>query len=382
MLYQLSYGINNAFFKAERKDNFASHFCKSIIKSVSFCWNVIFHLSKSMSKNYFLLYIFCLSVFFSCNSQQKKSKPRIGLLMETLKEERWQHDRDFFVAKAEAIGCEVLVQACNGNDELQLAQAENMITQGVDVLVVVPHNGKIASTIVDNAHKHGVRVIAYDRMIRDCDLDLYVSFDNERIGEMQAEYLVKKAPRGNYILIGGSPTDNNALLYHEGQMKILQPYIDSGFIKIIANQWAADWQPMEAMKHVENALTKEKNINAIVASNDGTASGAIQALHEQQLDGKVLVSGQDAELSACKRVIAGKQSMTVYKPLQLMAEAAAVAALQVIRNELVSGAVKIVSNGKKDIPSILIDPIVVDKTNMMETVIKDGYHSEKEIYNK
>lgn len=302
--------------------------------------------------------------------------------METLKEERWQHDRDFFVAKAESLGCEVLVQACNGNDEVQIAQAENMITQGVDVLVVVPHNGKIASTIVDNAHKHGVRVIAYDRMIRDCDLDLYVSFDNERIGEMQAEYLVKKAPRGNYILIGGSPTDNNALLYHEGQMKILQPYIDSGFIKIIANQWAADWQPMEAMKHVENALTKEKNITAIVASNDGTASGAIQALHEQQLEGKVLVSGQDAELSACQRVIAGTQSMTVYKQLQLMAEAAAVAALQVLRNEVVSGAVKIVSNGKKDIPSILIDPIVVDKTNMMETVVKDGYHSEKEIYNK
>ncbi len=302
--------------------------------------------------------------------------------METLKEERWQHDRDYFVAKAEALGCEVLVQACNGNDEVQIAQAENMITQGVDVLVVVPHNGKIASTIVDNAHKHGVRVIAYDRMIRDCNLDLYVSFDNERIGEMQAEYLVNKAPRGNYILIGGSPTDNNALLYHQGQMKILQPYIDSGFIKIIADQWAADWQPMEAMKHVENALIKEKNITAVVASNDGTASGAIQALHEQKLDGKVLVSGQDAELSACQRVISGTQSMTVYKPLKLMAEAAAIAALQVIRSEVVNGAVKIVSNGKKDIPSILIDPIVVDQTNMMETVVKDGFHSEKEIYNK
>ncbi len=335
-----------------------------------------------MKKIPFLLFVLSFSLLFSCNSQQKKTKPRIGLLMETLKEERWQHDRDFFVRKAEMLGCEVLVQACNGNDEVQIAQAENMITQGVDILVVVPHNGKIASTIVDNAHKHGVRVIAYDRMIRDCNLDLYVSFDNERIGEMQAEYLVKKAPRGNYILIGGSPTDNNALLYHKGQMKILQPYIDSGFIKIIADQWAADWQPMEAMKHVENALTKEKNITAIVASNDGTASGAIQALQEQKLDGKVLVSGQDAELSACQRVIEGTQSMTVYKPLQLMAEAAAIAALQIIRNEVVSSALKIVSNGKKDIPSILIDPIVVDKTNMMETVVKDGYHSEKEIYIK
>ncbi len=335
-----------------------------------------------MKKNNLVHFLLCLAFLFSCNTQQKKLKPRIGFLLETLKEERWQHDRDFFVAKAQSLGCEVLVQACNGNDELQIAQAENMIASGVDVLMVVPHNGKIASTIVINAHKHGIRVIAYDRIIRDCDLDLYVSFDNERIGEMQATYLVNKAPRGNYIVIGGSPSDNNALLYHKGQMKILQPYIDSGFIKIIADQWATDWQPMEAMKHVENALLKEKNIAAVVASNDGTASGAIQALQEQKMIGKVLVSGQDAELSACKRVVAGTQSMTVYKPLKLMAEAAAVAALQVINNEVVSAAVKIVSNGKKDIPSILIDPIVVDKTNMMETVVKDGYHSEKKIYSK
>ncbi len=335
-----------------------------------------------MSKKHFYFFLSSLIILCSCNSTEKKSKPVIGFLLETLKEERWQHDRDYFVSKAQALGCEVLVQACNGNDELQIAQAENMIARGADVLVVVPHNGKIASTIVDNAHKHGIRVIAYDRMIRDCDLDLYVSFDNERIGEMQAEYLVSKAPHGNYILIGGSPTDNNALLYHKGQMKILQPYIDSGLIKIIADQWAADWQPMEAMKHVENALTKEKNITAIVASNDGTASGAIQALQEQKLDGKVLVSGQDAELSACIRVITGTQSMTVYKPLKLMAEAAAVAALQIIRNEVVSEAYKIVPNGKKDIPSILIDPVTVDKTKMMETVVKDGYHTEKEIYNK
>ena len=207
-----------------------------------------------------------LLFLFSCSDKSvQNKKPRIGLLMETLKEERWQHDRDFFVAKAEALGAEVEVAACNNDDNLQIAQAENMLLKGVDVLIVVPHNGEICATIVAKAHQRGVRVIAYDRLIKNSDLDLYISFDNERVGEMQAEYLVKRAPVGNYILIGGAKTDNNALLFRKGQMNVLQPYIDSGKVKIVTDQWATDWQASEAMKHVENALTKTTDITAVVA---------------------------------------------------------------------------------------------------------------------
>ncbi len=333
---------------------------------------------KSLNRIYLLL--IALVFISACGQVAKQKKFRIGFLMETLKEERWQHDRDFFVAKAESLGAEVLVQACNGNDEVQIAQAENMITQGVDLLVVISHNGQIAATIVKNAHKHGVRVIGYDRIIKDCDLDLYISFDNEKVGELQAKYLTEKAPEGNYVLIGGAPTDNNALLFRKGQMNILDPFIKAGKINIIADQWATDWQPIEAMKHMENVLIKNKDITAVVASNDGTAGGAIQALHEQKLDGVVLVSGQDADLAGCQRIVAGTQSMTIYKPIKPLAETAAEAAMQILNNEVVVKATRIVNNGLLDIPSILLTPITVDKSNMLTTVIADGYQKKNEVY--
>lgn len=237
-----------------------------------------------------------------CAKNGGGNKIRIGLSLDTLKEERWQHDRDLFVAHAKELGADVLVQAANSDDALQNSQAENLLTEGVNVLVVVPHNGKSAATIVEAAHKAGVPVIAYDRLIRDCDLDLYVTFDPEKVGEEQADYAVKHRPKGNYVLIGGAPTDNNAVLVRQGQMKILQPSIDKGDIKIVGDQWATDWQPVEALKIMENALTKNNNkVDAVVVSNDGTAGGVVQALNEQGLAGKVLVTGQDADLAGCQR---------------------------------------------------------------------------------
>ena len=131
------------------------------------------------------------------------------------------------------------------------------------------------------------------------------------------------------MLIGGAPTDNNALLFRKGQMNVIQPLVDKGAIKIISDQWAKDWQAVEALKIMENALTRSNNqVDAVVASNDGVAGGAIQALAEQKLAGKVLVSGQDAELVACQRIVAGTQSMTVYKPIKLLAHKAAEVAMQ------------------------------------------------------
>src|SRR5499427_2122741 len=165
-------------------------------------------------------------------------KIRIGFSMDTLKEERWHRDRDLLVQRAQELGAEVLVQAANGNDALQNSQAENMLTQGVDVLLVAPHNGKTAAVIVEAAHRAGVPVIAYDRLINDADVDLYVSFDNERVGQMQAEYLVARRPKGSYVMIGGAPTDNNAHLYHRGQMKVLEPYVARGDVSIVSDQWA------------------------------------------------------------------------------------------------------------------------------------------------
>jgi D-xylose transport system substrate-binding protein len=305
----------------------------------------------------------------------------IGFSMDTLKEERWQRDRDEVVAAAQKMGAKVLVQAANGNDALQNSQAENLLTQGVDVLLVAPHNGKTAATIVEAAHKAGVPVLAYDRIINDSDLDLYISFDNVRVGELQGDYAVRHVPKGSYVLIGGAPTDHNAVLVREGQTKLLKPAIDHGDIKVVADQWARDWQPIEALKIMENALTRANNqVDAVVVSNDGTAGGAIQALAEQKLAGKVLVTGQDADLAACQRIVAGTQTMTVYKPIPLLAGKAAEVAVLMARKQPIPDPTKPVKNGKKDVPSILLEPIPVDKGNLLSTVVKDGYHKLEEVY--
>jgi D-xylose transport system substrate-binding protein len=304
----------------------------------------------------------------------------IGFSMDTLKEERWQRDKEFIEAKAKEMGVKVIVQVANGDDKLQMEQAENLLTQGVDVLLVAPHNGEVAASIVEAAKRQNVPVISYDRLIRNSDVSLYVSHQVVKIGEMQAKYCLDHAPKGNYVIVGGSPTDNNAVLLHQGQMNILKPAIDRGDIKIVADQYAKEWKATEALNITENALTQTKNdIAAVVCSNDGTAGGAIQALEEQKLIGKVIVSGQDAELAACQRIVEGKQSMTVFKPIKPLADVAVESAIKLARGEQIQTADK-VNNGMKDVPAILLEPVAVDKSNMADTVIKEGFQKLEAVY--
>ena len=155
---------------------------------------------------------------------------KIGMAIDDLRLERWQKDRDIFVKQAESLGAKVFVQSANGNEETQMSQIENMINRGVDVLVIIPYNGQVLSNVVAEAKREGIKVLAYDRMINNADIDFYISFDNEKVGELQAESIVKQVPKGNYFLMGGSPVDNNARLFRAGQMKVLKPYIDNGSI--------------------------------------------------------------------------------------------------------------------------------------------------------
>jgi len=305
---------------------------------------------------------------------------RIGFSMDTLKEERWQRDKRLVEQRAKEVGAALDVQVANGDDAVQTKQADNMLTKGVDVLIVAPHNGEIAASIVEAAHRKGVPVIAYDRLIRDSDVDLYLSHQVEKIGEMQAEYAQKHVPKGNYVLIGGSPTDYNALLLRKGQMNVLKPAIDRHDIKVISEQFAREWKAEEALRITEDALTRTGNkIQAIVASNDGTAGGAISALEAAGLAGKVLVTGQDAQKDAVQRIVKGTQTMTIYKPIQPLAFGAVDAAIRLAKKQPVETKDKI-NNGKKDVPAILIEAIAVDKSNVDATVIKDGYFTHAEIY--
>lgn len=317
----------------------------------------------------------------SASGQAKSDdKIKIGFSLDTLQEERWQKDRDLFKAAAEKLGATVDVQAANSDDAKQIAQAESLISQGVDVLVVVPHNAEATAAIVEKAHEAGIKVLAYDRLIKNSDVDLYVSFDNEKVGEMQAEAIVAKAPKGKYVYIGGSEADNNAHLFKQGAMNVLQKYIDSGDIQIVYDQWTKDWSPAAALANMENALTANNNqIDAVIAANDGTAGGVIQALTAQGLAGKIPVSGQDAELAAAQRIVEGTQTMTVYKPIKSLAEKAAELAIQLAKGEKIKTD-KTVNNGKIDVPSVLLEPIAVTKDNIDETIIADGFHSKEDVY--
>jgi D-xylose transport system substrate-binding protein len=305
---------------------------------------------------------------------------RIGFSMDTLKEERWQRDKALVEQRAKELGAVLDVQVANGDDAVQTKQCDNMLIKGVDVLIVAPHNGEIAASIVEAAHRRGVPVIAYDRMIRNADVDLHVAHEQEKIGEMQAQYALQRVPKGNYVLIGGAPTDYNALILRDGQMRVLQPAIDRGDVKIISKQFAKDWRADDALRITEDALTRTgKKIDAIVASNDGTAGGAISALEASQLDGKVLVTGLDAQKDALQRVVAGKQTMTIYTPIEPLAFGAVEAAVKLARKQPVDAPEKI-HNGKRDVPSILYGSVAVDKGNIDSTVIKDGYHKREDIY--
>jgi D-xylose ABC transporter, D-xylose-binding protein len=305
---------------------------------------------------------------------------KIGMSIDDLRLERWQKDSSIFVKKAEALGAKVYVQSANGDDSAQISQIENMINKNIDVLVIIPHNGEVLSNVIAEAKKEGIKVLAYDRLINNADLDFYVSFDNEKVGELQAQSVIEKKPEGNYFLMGGSPVDNNAKLFRKGQMKVLQPLIDSGKIKVVGDQWVDSWLPEKALQIMENALTANKNnIDAVVASNDATAGGAIQALSAQGLSGKVAISGQDADLAAIKRIVEGTQTMTVYKPIALLADKAAEISVALAKDEKPQSNAEL-NNGLKNVPSYLLEPIVVDKNNIETTIIKDGFHSKDSIY--
>jgi D-xylose transport system substrate-binding protein len=323
-----------------------------------------------------------LMLFSSCDNNKNvsngviKDEIVIGFAMDTLKEERWQRDRDIFVAEAEKLGAKVLVLAANGDDKKQIDQAKYLLSEGSDVLVVVPHNGIIAKEIVEIAHRVGVKVIAYDRLIEG-KVDYYVSFDNEKVGELQAKYIIEnlKITEGNIVYLGGASTDNNAILLRDGAMNILNRYDD---INIIYDEYSNDWNPRVAKEHMKFVLdSTNENIDAVICANDALAGTVASLLAERKME--LVLTGQDAEISACQRIVEGKQTMTVYKDVRLLAKQAAKMAVDIVNRKDIN-TTRIVKNETESIESVLLNPIQVDKNNMMELIIKNGFHKFSDVY--
>ena len=308
-----------------------------------------------------------------------RNKLQIGFSIEDMKGERWQTDLNSFEVRAKQLGAEVISRDAGGDADRQFQQVQDMIKAGIKVLVLMPRDTTKASRMVDAAKSANVKVISYDRLVQNSDVDLFVSFDRLEIGRMQAEYLVKQAPRGNYVLIAGSPLDEGAKTLHDAQMSVLLPYINRGDIKVIADGYTKDWLPSEAYLFMLKAIdSAQGQIAAVLASNDGLAGGAIQALREHNLAGKVAVSGQDADLAAVICIAQGTQSMTVYKPIVNEAAIAAEEAVRLAKGEK-ARADGTMSNGKMKVPTIMLKPVVVTKDNIKTTVVKDGFQTLKSI---
>jgi D-xylose transport system substrate-binding protein len=323
-----------------------------------------------------------LFLAITCFAFGSKEKPVIGLSLDTLKEERWQRDRDTFIEAAKQLGATVVVQSANSDDTRQVRDIESLISRNVDVLVIVPHNAAAMGRAVKSANDAKIPVIAYDRLILNANIDYYLTFDNVKVGEVQASFATARLPKNRparVVRIYGAPTDNNAKLFKQGQDNILQPLIKAGKIEVVHEDWALDWKPENAKKIMNAALTRAgRNIDAVVVSNDGTAGGAIQSLQEDGLAGKVLVTGQDAELAACQRILRGTQSMTVYKPLKNLATLAAKVAVDVAQGRK-PATTSTVDNGTKQVPSIFEKVVSVDKENLMSTVVADGFHKASDL---
>lgn len=316
---------------------------------------------------------------------------RIGLSMATLQEERWQKDRDIVIGELVDQGIKeenIMVQSADGDEQKQVTQCENLITQGVDVLIVFPQNGEACAPVVQSAHDAGIKVVAVDRIINNSDLDFYLTYDAVTIGKIQGKYITDQIDNGKWIMIEGAPQDPNAALIRKGQMEYVQPLIDEGKVEVVIDQAANYWNPSEALLYTEQGLTANNNdIQCVFTSNDGCAGAAIEALEEQGLAGKVPVPGLDADLAACQRIVAGTQSMTVYRKLSVQDRYAAQVgyafAVGKDPKDVVDIEIETKNNGQKDVPSILLKDesmmFAVDKDNMNE-VVKDGWLKAEEIY--
>ena len=311
---------------------------------------------------------------------------KMGLSLGDQSQERWVLEERMMQAFCDERGIEFMSLVAGGSVETQLAQVESMISAGVNAVFVRAVDSAAAGTIAQMTRDAGVLYIAYDTATLGGPVDFYVTFDNILVGYEQARALVAAAPTGNYVLLNGHPVSTVAQWLNEGAMEYLQPFIDNGVINLVSDQWCNAYSPEEARQHAENALTaNNNNIQAILAANDTMAGAVIAVLETQGLAGTIPVSGQDAELAACQRIVEGTQLMTIYKPIRRMNRSAmeiVYAALTGadIESSVSGGTWGVTDNNFGEVRTYYHEVIAVTKDNMMETIIADGFHSKEEVY--
>lgn len=357
-----------------------------------------------MKSNRILITIFSLMVIASivlagCGGAPAASaKVKVGLSFSDFATERWKNEDTLMRKLLEEKGYEVISQEANHDVKLQNDQIDNMVTQGIKGLIVIAEDGAAAATAVDKAAAAGVKVIAYDRLIKTKNIAAYLSFDNVEVGRQEALGVMTalglpgsttwtKDNPAKVVMSGGSPTDNNAVLVRQGQMEIVQPYIDQGVVTIVADQWVDNWDAATAQKMMENILTAQNNqIDAVVASNDGTALGELQAMKAQGLAGKVPISGQDATADGCNSIVKGEQTVSVYKDIRQLSPKAVDMMDALLKGQPITGlqeyTLKVLTGEDLEgsIQALFLPVQQVTKDNVYDLIVKSGFQSYDDVY--
>lgn len=335
---------------------------------------------------YALLLSLCLIMLAGCSTATEEApsvgvdgekKIKIGMSFDSFVIERWQRDRDVFVSTAKNLGAEVNVQNANGVLEEQRKHIEYFIEKGMDAIVIICIDSYGLSDMIVKAKQAGIRVVAYDRSI-DADTDLYISFDNSKVGELMGRALTElDTPPKKVLMLGGSPSDSNVPAVENAFRAVME----ENEIEIIDSMHADNWRAEEAAQFLYEHEDELEEADAIMCGNDNLAEGVINVLSEKRLAGTKYVTGQDAEVGACQRIVEETQLMTVYKPVQVLAKRAAECTIELVKNGSVTGEdVSTYNVGSYNVPYIGMEPVAVNIDNLDEVIIESGFHRKDDVY--
>lgn len=307
---------------------------------------------------------------------QAEASLTIGLSFDSYVIERWTRDRDIFCSTANDMGAEVNVQSANGEMETQISQIQYFIDLEVDAIVIVTIDADGLTDSIRAAKEAGIPVICYDRIVRNADADLYISFDNEAVGTYMAEAICDEiGDGGNIVEITGPESDYNVAQVMDGFESVCEDHDENILLTYNCDSWRSEL----AYDFVNDNFDVVSDADIIMCGNDALAGEAVHALAERGLAGRIKVVGQDADLDACQRIVEGTQLMTVYKPVERLAKMAAEYAVKLAKGEEL-GVDTVFNDGTYDVPYIAIDSIAVDKDNIDEIIIESGFHQREDVY--
>ncbi len=322
--------------------------------------------------------LFLLIFVFNLSCHQT-SRDSVGLLLPNLTKARYPIDRDSYVKRAGELGLQVYVEDANNDDHLQIEQAKKLMDNGVSALVIIAVNKYTAAVIAREAQKKKIKVIAYERLIFNCKLDCYITFDHYKIGKQMTESVLKVKQTGNFVILSGDKSDNNAIKLYQGVSEVIDPLVSSKKINLLFNTFIEEWSDETAYITMQKIIKYSTSpIDAIISASDGIAMGAIKALNEQNMAGNVIVTGMNGELLACKNIIAGKQFLTMYKPIHKQGTLAAEVTYKLLKNEPLDFTAH-TDNGLMEVPTVLLDAIEVNLNNLKQTIIDEKVYTEEQL---